>query len=227
MTTTTTEMLPAAPEAPESGSNKKVLLAGALAAAVALGGAGYFLLLSGGEDTADQSLGTPVTRTTTKVATPRKAPVKKPAVKPANVPAVSKVPLGRDPFRALYLLPAVGPGAGTSSPTTTAPTVSSPSTSGGGTTTPSTTNDTPTTTTAPKSYALTLKRVYGSGSQRTAEFVVGGKTMLAKVGSVFGPTSELKLLSLGQSAKGAWVATLQVGDDEPFDAALGERLYVK
>ncbi|HUR13707.1 MAG TPA: hypothetical protein VM097_04360, partial [Mycobacteriales bacterium] len=85
-------------------------------------------------------------------------------------------------------------------------------TSGGTTTTP----------VAPTSYKLVLTKVSGG----TATFSVGGKMMLAKVGSVFGPTAELKLLDLTDTPKG-WVATIQVGDSEPVDALRGETLYVR
>ena len=101
-----------------------------------------------------------------------------------------------------------------------------PTTTSGTTTTPTTTTSGPTTT-KPSTYKLVMTKVTGSGSGLTASFSVAGKLMVAKVGSVFGPTSEIKLLSLGQDAKGAWVATLQVGDSEPFDAAKGETLYVR
>jgi hypothetical protein len=150
----------------------------------------------------------------------------KPAVKPAvKVPVTSTVPLGRDPFHALYLQPAVANAAPvTGGSTTSTPPLSSPTTSGGSST-PS--QPTQPTSTAPKSYKLVLTRVYGSGKDTTGVFSVGGRSYVAKVGSVFGPTSELKLLSLAQDAKGVWTATLVVGDSEPFDAAKGETLYVR
>ena len=85
-------------------------------------------------------------------------------------------------------------------------------TTGSGTTSPE----------APKVYKLVLTKVSGG----TATFSVGGKLMLAKVGSVFGPTAELKLLDLTDTPKG-WVATIQVGDSEPVDALMGQTLYVR
>lgn len=212
----------AAPEgAPETGgsSRRPLILVGGLVAALALAGGGYVLLSGGGssDDLGSGPFVPPAAKSATKpVAKPAvKAPAAaKPAVK---VPPTSTVPLGRDPFHALYLAPV----ATTATTTTAAP----PTTTTTAPTTPTTT--TTGTTTAPSTYKLTMTRVTGSGSGLTASFTVGGKLMAAKVGSVFGPTSEIKLLSLGQNTKGVWVATLQVGDSEPFDAAKGETLYVR
>jgi hypothetical protein len=208
-----------APEESAGTSRRTVLVAGGIAAALALGGGGY-VLMSGGSDTPDtfvsaigaqKHLQPPAKR-------PAKAVVAKPVVK---VPPTSTVPLGRDPFHSLYLLPVA---AAVTIPTTTTPTTTTPTTTTPGTTT---SNPVTPTSTAPKTYKLVLTRVYGSGKDLTGVFSVGGKTMVAKVGSVFGPTQELKLLSLSQSAKGVWTATIQVGDSEPMDAVKGQALYVQ
>jgi hypothetical protein len=199
------------------GSRRTVLVAGGVAAALALGAAGYFLL-SGGSDTATDA-GAPVTFPHA-VQPAAKAPVKPAAKKPVvKVPAVSTVPLGRDPFKALYLLPVV---TSNTTGTNTTPTTVTPPTTSGGTTTP--VQPAQPTTTAPKVYKLVLTRV---DNGTVAVFSVGGKTMLAKVGSVFGPTSEIKLVYLTQDAKGVWVATIQVGDGDPVDAPKGQTLYVR
>jgi hypothetical protein len=212
-----------APEAEESsgGSRRTALVAGGLAAAVALAGGGY-LLLSGGSDTTPTA--TPASRLGSTVV--KRAVAHKPAVKAVppvvQVPVTSTVPLGRDPFHALYIAPVAGPATGTTPTTTTGSTstsTSSPPSSGSTTTAPP--------PAAPKVYKLVLTGVSGSGSNLTATFNVGGKLMVAKVGSVFGPTSELKLLSLTQDAKGVWTATIQVGDSEPVDAPKGQALYVR
>jgi hypothetical protein len=214
-------VLTAPEESTASGSSRRPLvLIGGLVAAHALGGGGY-VLLSGGGSSDDLGSGPAILP---KAARPvAKAPAKKPAaVKPAaKVPVTSTVPLGRDPFHALYLAPVVTTVA---PPAAAAPTSSTPTTTTPTTTTPTTTTPT---STAPKTYKLVLTKVSGSGSSLTATFTVGGKMMVAKVGSVFGPTSEIKLLSLGQDAKGVWVAVLQVGDGEPVDAAKGATLYVR
>jgi hypothetical protein len=212
----------AAPEeSTEGGSSRRpLILVGGLVAALALGGGGY-VLLSGGGSSDDLGSG-PFVPPHAKTAT-KPAAVKPAAAKPAvKVPVTSTVPLGRDPFHALYILPVAAAPAST---TTGSGTNTAPATT---TSTTSSTTTTPTTTTVkPTVYKLVLTKVSGSGSNLTATFTVAGKLMVAKVGSVFGPTSELKMLSLGQNAKGVWVATIQVGDSEPVDATKGETLYVR
>lgn len=208
---------PLAAEASAGASRRTLLVAGGVAAALALGGGGYFLL-SGGSDSTPVSSGPLVLPHHAQPAAKKavKPLVKKPVVK---VPVTSRVPLGRDPFKALYLIPTVT--AATSS-TSTGSSSTPATTTSGGSTTPA--GPTQPTSTAPKVYKLVLSRV---DDGKTAVFSVGGKTMLARVGSVFGPTSEIKLLSLTESAKGVWTATIQVGDSDPVDAAKGDVLYVR
>jgi hypothetical protein len=208
---------------PASTSRRTVLVAGGVAAALALGGGGY-VLLSGGSDTpADTAITSPLG--TRHLVTPTVKKQAKPAVKPVvKVPPTSTVPLGRDPFHALYLLPVVSAPTAQVAPTTTTPGTTTTSTGSTGSTT---SNPAPPTSTAPKSYKLVLTRVYGSGKDMTGVFSVGGKTMVAKVGSVFGPTQEIRLFSLAQNAKGVWTATIQVGDSEPLDAVKGQAIYVQ
>jgi hypothetical protein len=199
--------------APEEGSanRRNLLLLGGLAAVVLAGG-GYYLLAGSGSSSTPTGTTALPQRPTVQV-TPSKAPTPKASTAPkaAVVPAVSVVPIGRDPFRALYVVPAVNtaavgtaPAAGTAAPVGTAPAAAAP---------------------APTSYKLVLTSV-GTGG-KSAVFNIGGKIMTAQPGSVFGPTAELKLLSLTQDAKGAWVATLQMGDSSPLDAQLGKAVYVQ
>jgi hypothetical protein len=199
------------------GSRRTVLVAGAVVAALALGGGGYMLLSGGSSDVPSAA---PVTHFGNPAAKPAAKKATTPtAVKPAvKVPVTSTVPLGRDPFHALYIAPVAA--APASSTTATVPTTTTGTTT---TTTPTTTTTQPT---APKSYRLVLTGVSGSGKNLTATFNVGGKLMVAKVGSVFGPTGELKLLGLTEDAKHVWTATIQVGDSEPLDAVAGKALYV-
>ena len=208
---------------PAGTSRRTVLVAGGVAAALALGGGGYVLLSGGSDSTPDTFVSAIGAQKHLQPAAkrPTKAVVAKPVVK---VPPTSTVPLGRDPFHALYLLPVVSAPTAQVAPTTTTPGTTTTSTGSTGSTT---SNPAAPTSTAPKTYKLVLTRVYGSGKDLTGVFSVGGKTMVAKVGSVFGPTQELKLLSLSQSAKGVWTATIQVGDSEPMDAAKGQALYVQ
>lgn len=201
MTQNSFEQAPAyAPE--DEGGNKKALLAAGIAASLALAAGGFFLL-SGGSGEEETFL----------VPKGKLKDVAAPVVKPASVvPVVSSARLGRDPFKALYVAPVVAPKAVTAPATTTV--------------TPTSVSPVAPRPAAPTSHALKLTRVYGTGADRTATFVIDGKTYLAKVGTVFGPTGQLKVLSLSQTSGGSWVATIQVGDSEPFDALLGRTLYV-
>jgi hypothetical protein len=216
MTETIVQEAPAsAPSGDAPGTRRTVLIAGALVAALALGGGGY-LLLSGGSS--DQELGAvPKGKPRTSLVTKNGAPAVE--VKPAvqSLPRVSTIRIGRDPFKPLYVEPAEAPAAAPAAPTTT------DSTGSGSTGGASTGGTAPT---APTSYALKLQRTYGSGDDKTAVFTVDGKTMVAKIGSTFGPTSEIRLLSLGQTPKGVDEAIVQVGDAEPIDVVKGQTVYV-
>lgn len=73
-----------------------------------------------------------------------------------------------------------------------------------------------------------LMRVFGEGKDQSAVFSIDGKQQTAKVGSTFGPTAEILLLSLQQGPEDAqWTAVLQVGDSDPFDVVTGEPAYVR
>jgi hypothetical protein len=189
--------------------------------ALVLGAAGY-LLLGGGDETSTTM--TPVVHRPRAVGAA--AAVARTVTAPAKkLPVAYQEQLGRDPFRALYVVPAVNsapvstsavggvlPGAGTGVPagvgatgTGTAPTVA-----------------------ANKEYKLLLGRVYGTGKDRTAVFSIDGKSQVAKIGSKFGPTSEILLISLQQGPKaGQWTSVLQVGDGEPFDVVTAVPAYVR
>ncbi len=203
---TETTMLPVASEAESSGNRRNILLLGGLAAVVLAGG-GYFLLAGGSSDeSTTASLPLPQHR----IAAPAKQAAAKAPAKLSVVPVTNNLPIGRNPFKVLYVAPAAAPATST----TTAGTSTTTTTTSGGST-----------TAAPKptSYALVLSSVSG----KTASFKVGGRVMAAQVGSVFGPTAELKLLSLTQSSTGKWIATIQEGDSDPIDVAQGQTVYVR
>jgi hypothetical protein len=210
-----------ADEAEPERNRKAVIAAGGVAAALVLAAAGYFFLGGSGDGAVDSAF------VPGRVAHPAVAAPKS-ATKPAKkLPAPYKEQLGRDPFKALYVLPAVAQaGPGVTATGTTAPGVT-PAVSGTGTV-PTTGGGTTPTTTANKEYKLILMRVYGTGTDRTAVFSIDGKQQVAKIGTKFGPTSEIVLLSMQQGPKaGQWTSVLQVGDGDPFDVVTGAPAYVR
>ena len=242
------EEAPVLDDEPAVDSRRNVIVLGALAA-VLVGGGAYFLLGSGG-DVADEVAFTP--------AVPRVAAAKAtPSPQAVKLPVATKVAIGRNPFKALYVQPVVAaaapatdpaapvptgggtpivlvtPGDSPAGPTTSTPTTSTPTTSTPTTGRPTSSSpDRPASTAPPepavKEYKLILKRVFGDGSDLSAVFTVDGKQMTAKVGSTFGPTAEIKLLSLQQGPKDEqWTAVLQVGDGDPFDVVTGEPVFVR
>ncbi|MCW2600800.1 MAG: hypothetical protein JWM02_2629 [Frankiales bacterium] len=212
---------PAAPDGEATTDKRKLVVIGGIIAVVLAGGGWFLLGHSGGSSGPAMGLPAGGIAQPAVVKPAGKGVVKtsKRVVKPATlVPPVSTAQLGRDPFHALYVVPAAASTPGATTTTGSAPT----GTSGG--TTPTGTSTAPA---QPTTYGLKLVRVYGSGKDQTAVFSVAGKTQLAKVGSVFGRTQEVKLLSVTQGAHGGWTATIQVGDGQPFDAPTGEVLYVQ
>lgn len=204
-------------DAPE-GNRKRLLVAGA--AGVAVLGAGGFFLLHHGSDASTESF-SPVVHhvsagkakaTTSKSAS--RAPLK------TTLPAATTVKIGRDPFAALYVVPVAPPPSSTTTATTGTGAPATSGTTAGGTTAGTSQPAVPT------RYTLKLLSVTGTGKSQTAAFSVAGKTQYARVGSVFGRTSELKLLSFQQIARGVWSVTVQVGDDNPADLAKGESISV-
>lgn len=213
--------------AAEGGTSRTTLLvAGGLVGLVVLGGGG-FLLLSGGSDDADLT-GAPVVQrtttgktTTTKTTVPARKPATKPAAaKPGVVPAKSTVRIGVDPFKPRFepppvvqTQPSAPPASGGSTPVT------------GGTTTG---GATPGLVTG-QAYALTLKRIEGSGNNaRVYTFVVDGTTKQVVAAQRFGKYGELVVLGYIYNSKGvATHALLQVGDDEPFEMRIGSTAQVQ
>lgn len=211
-----TQMSPfeVAPAAGPEGTRTSVLVAGGLVAALALGAGGYFFLAGGSSDV--ESLPATPRKVTTAPTPAVKKAVTKPAVKKATVPLVTKVQLGRDPFRALYVVPvqAAAPTAATST-TTTGSTTTSGSTS-------------PTATAANSPYGLKLVSVTGTSSAKFYAFVVDGEKQSVLAGQRFGKYGELIVLAYVKSSTGKIVgAIIQVGDDSPIDIAIGEKITVQ
>ncbi|MCU1693331.1 MAG: hypothetical protein JWM64_2422 [Frankiales bacterium] len=241
------------PEGTEDAGNRRVLLmAGGVVAALALAGASYVFL--GSSDQVDDTAFTPVTRAAQPATVGKKATAATRKIATPKVPVPFDEALGRNPFKALYVVPAAAPAAavgvvdptlpqgttgttvavGTGTGTTTGTGTSTGTSAGSTTTTGSTTTGTaakpaaaPAAPTA-REYALMLQRVYGAGKDLTAEFTIDGRKQVAKIGVRFGPTSEIRLISLQQGPKASqWTAVLQVGDGEPFDAVTGDKVSVR
>jgi hypothetical protein len=203
-------------------SRRNLILVAAVAAA-ALAGGGYYVLSSSGSN--DVPLGKPAAvgkPAVTSVVNPAVKPAKKtvkPAAKPATVPAVSTTKLGRDPFLALYVLPAAAPAA---------PAAGTGTGTGTGTTTPGTTGTTGTTTGA--AYPLQLKSIVPPKNNIVAyyTFTYAGVTKKVVAGQRFGTYGELIVLGYTTNKAGKVDgAVIQVGDDEPLEIALGEKVSVK
>ena len=232
----------AAPEAPahepeaEPTNRRNVVALGALAAVLLAGGA--FFLLGGSEDV-DETAFVPPARTSATT----------PAVvvpKVVKLPVATNVPLGRNPFKALYVQPAAaatdgGPAAGPAvAPAPAgAPAIvpGTPTGASGGTSSGSVPVSGPTyggaapapgTPPPAAEHDLVLRQVSGEGDALSASFTIDGAATRAKVGETFGPTREIKLLSLQEGPEpGRWTAVLQVGDGGPFDAVIGQSVRVR
>lgn len=209
---------------PESGGSRSKILVIALGAVagVALAG-GAFFLLSGGDD-ADEFGAV--------AQAPRAAAPAPAASAQPKLPAPANLTLGRNPFRALYVEPAPAPAEVTAPPATgdgITPVIiiGEGGGTGGGTGTGGGAAPAPQQPTA-KEHKLVLLRVFGAGKDQSASFSIDDKQQTAKIGTTFGPTAEILLLSLQEGPKeGQWTAVLQVGDGDPFDVVLGEPVFVR
>ena len=213
----------------ESGSKRNVIALGALAA-VAVGAGAFFLLGgSGGDEELEAFVPT---------ATAPKAAAPAPTASPATLPVASKLTLGRNPFRALYVAPAAAPAGDT----TTTPTGTT-----GGTTTPVVIVDggpapapapvqpapaqpapaKPAPAPAPAQSTVSLKSVAAAkdGSNPTATFVYDGKEVSGAPGDVM--AGKLLVISIQQDAIGGWFANLQLGDGSPFEVHERQKVVVQ
>ena len=208
----------AAPFADEGDRNRKAMfVAGGVAAALVLAAGGYFFLGGSSDSSSVDSAFVPSRTTNPTVVAPKKA-----VVKPAKkLPAAYTAPLGRDPFKALYVVPAAATtAANTSTSTSVTPTTSGTSTTGTGTGT----------TTTPATTRYTLKLVSISKPSPEVRFTtwsVGGTKKVVIPAQRFGKYGELVVLAFSQNAAGVVdKAIIQVGDDSPMDVAVGESVSV-
>ena len=195
-----------------SRDKRTLLVAGGLVLALTAAGGGFLLLRSGGA--ADVAAGVAAPVAGTRSAAPSAAPVAPSASASPTAPAPAP---GRNPFKALYVVPVVAaapgpgaaptgvPGAPVPAPVTPAPQPAVPLTA----TTPAPVGD----PTAPTLYAVKLLSISGS----SASMVVDGKTMSIIVGQRFGRDGELVVLSIGRSS-----LVLQVAADTPLPFVIGQ-----
>jgi hypothetical protein len=222
-----------APALDDSQRNRKAaLVAGGVAVALVLGAGGWFLLGGGGDTTSNAAF-------VPGAVTPRAAghAASKPATSAVKqLPAPYKAQLGRDPFKALYVVPAAAP-AGTGTTTTGTGSTATGTTAGTGSTTPTTTGTGTTTpatvgsgTTKPTTTRYTLKLVSiskPSPEVRFTTWVVGGTNKTVIPAQKFGKYGELVVLAFGKNAAGVVdKAIIQVGDDSPIDVTVGESVSV-
>ena len=204
----------ARPYAEEGGRNRKAMLvAGGIAAALVVG-AGAFLLLGGGDDTTETAL---IPRGRPAVAAPG---VTKPVAKAVakKLPAAYTERLGRDPFKALYVVPVAAPAA--AAPAAPASTTAGTSgTSGSGTSTAGTT---------PTRYTIKLVSISKpSPETRFTTWTVAGTKTTVIPAQRFGKYGELVVLAFTKNAYGVVdSAIIQVGDDSPIDVKVGESVSV-
>lgn len=203
-------------EEAEGNSRKAVLVAGGVAAALVLGVGGWLLLGGSSEDPSASAF------VPSKTLRPAVTAPKNGAAKPVKkLPAAYKAPLGRDPFKALYVVPVAAPAAGTGT-TPTSTTGTAPTTTG--------TSVTPTTSTPTGTARYPLKLVSISKPSSQVHFTtwsVAGATKTVIPGQRFGKYGEVVVLAFGQNSSGAVDrAIIQVGDDSPMDVKVGESVNV-
>ncbi|MDX6199351.1 MAG: hypothetical protein QOJ79_2502 [Actinomycetota bacterium] len=204
----------ATPYVEEGARNRKALLvAGGVAAALVVG-AGGWLLLSGGGGDATAAL-VPHGRPPAAAAA-----VPKPVVKPAKkLPAAYTERLGRDPFKALYVVRAAAPAAAPVAPTST--TAGTSGTSG------TSLSGTSANTTSTRYTIKLLSISKPSPETRFTTWSVGGTKTTVIPAQRFGKYGELVVLAFSKNASGVVdSAIIQVGDDSPVDVKIGDSISV-
>ena len=206
-------------------SRRSLLVLGAVGGALALAAGGYFLLGGGGGAGASELVAQPTSRSPVVAVAPTAA--KKLVV----LPAISKVRLGRDPFLALYIPPAVSLAApATGSGTTPTGTIGTGTTGTGTTGTPTAPATAPAPTfpvtptgslaPAPARPPAVVKHVFSvfdiTGSAATGRARVsidGGAPFTVHEGSVFGPSKELTITDIGPTVGVGEHLAFTLGED--------------
>lgn len=200
-------------------NRRKLMLVGAVVGVLVLGIVAFFLMKGGGSsNNGDQQ----VTVKHHRHAAPAAA-AQPPAVK---LPRHVSAPIGRDPFKALYVAPPAAT-VGSSGSTGTTSTSGSTSTSGT-TTTGSTGSSTPTTTAPSATWAPVAIQLVSLSGTSSATFKVtysnGSKSKAVEYLNIQAPKNALrttfgKVFALLSIQDGT--ATVQYGDGSPFDLAPG------
>jgi hypothetical protein len=193
-------------------NRKAMFVAGGVAAALVVAAGGYFLLSGGGDDSVSLAAAPHVT-----VHHAAAAPAAAPAAKPVKkLPTAYTANLGRDPFKALYVVPAAAPAgqAPAPQPAAAAPATGAGPTAGGSTGT--------------KPYALKLVAISKpSPESRFFSWTVDGTKATVLPAQRFGKYGEIVVLAYERSSTGAATgAIIQVGDDSPVDVAIGDVINV-
>lgn len=211
-----------APAADEPAKRRNLVIAGGAAGLLVLGGAGFLLLNGGSSDTtANVASSLPRPPQVAKNATTQK----KPSAAAIKLPAATSVRVGRDPFLALYVAP-VAAAAGS---TSTSGSTGTPTTSGSTSTGTSTgTTATPSAPATGATYALKLVSVKSDpGGAKLFTFTYGITSKVVLPAQRFGKYGELVVLASVMNSKGAVIgAVVQVGDDNPIEMAIGEKVTV-
>lgn len=206
-------------------SRRSLLVLGAVGGALALAAGGYLLLGGGGGAGASELVAQPTFRTPVLAMAPT-APTKL-----VVLPAVSKVPLGRDPFLALYIPPVVSLAAPpTGSGTIPIGTIGTGTTGTGTTGAPTAPATAPAPTfpvtptgmpaPAPARPRAVVKHVFSvfgiTGSAATGRARVsidGGAPFTVHEGSVFGPSKELTVTDIGPTVGVGEHLAFTLGED--------------
>lgn len=204
----------AVPYTDEPERNRKaILVAGGVAAALVVAAGGYFLL--GGGDDATEAAFVPH-KTVRPVAVAPKT-VTKPAKK---LPAAYKERLGRDPFKALYVVPVEVPAAAAAPTQAPAPATAPAATD--------TSGGTSGTQVGTSRYTLKLVSISKPSPEvRFTTWKVGTDSKTVIPAQRFGKYGEIVVLAFAKNASGVVdKAIIQVGDDSPIDVKVGESVSV-
>lgn len=211
----TTEDPPAFSDEPGTDGRRNAVLFGALGAVVLAAGAFFFL--GGGGDETDEVAFTPSKRT------PRVEVSAAPLVPAAALPAVAKVPLGRNPFRALYVQPVAAPAPAPKPPPPPPPPPPAPAPIVVVNNVPPPAAPQPAPAPAQRTVQL-LSVATPAGAPAVGTFLLDGKQLTGSKGMLLG--GKLLVLDLQQDVRG-WFALLQFGESAAFEVSKGQEVVIQ